>query len=111
MKAVGSQATPEVVQTWREVYQLFQKLRGERRERLQQVAEQLGVTYKIARRRLRNYEAMHGLATNLPPARRPAIAQGERSKEMSAQAGMEDRQLTCVDCGEGYIWSAEEQEF
>jgi hypothetical protein len=58
MKAVGSQATPEVVQTWLEVYQLFQKLRGARRERLQQVAERLGVTYKVARRRLRNYEAM-----------------------------------------------------
>jgi hypothetical protein len=58
MKTVGNQATPEVIQTWIEVYQLFQELRGERRERLQQVADRLGVTYKVARRRLRNYEAM-----------------------------------------------------
>lgn len=58
MKAVGSQATPEVIQTWVEVYQLVQQSTGERRERLQQVAERLGVSYKVARRRLRNYEAM-----------------------------------------------------
>ncbi len=58
MKAVGSQATPEVIQTWVEVYQLFQECKGERREKLQQVAERLGVSYKVARRRLRNYEAM-----------------------------------------------------
>ncbi len=58
MKAVGSQATPEVKETWEEVYQLFQQLNGERRERLQRVADHLGVSYKVARRRLRNYEAM-----------------------------------------------------
>jgi len=58
VKAVGSQATPEVIQTWVEVYQLFQECKGERREKLQQVAERLGVSYKVARRRLRNYEAM-----------------------------------------------------
>ena len=58
MKDVGSQATPEVIQTWDEVYELFQKCTGERRERLQQVAERHGVSYKVARRRLRNYEAM-----------------------------------------------------
>lgn len=57
-KAVGSQATPEVIQTWVEVYQLFQTFTGERKERLQQVADKLGLTYKVARRRLRNYEAM-----------------------------------------------------
>ncbi len=59
MKAVGSQATPEVIQTWVEVYQLLQQFTGERRERLQQVADHLGVSYKVARRRLRNYEAMN----------------------------------------------------
>ncbi len=59
MKAVGSQATPEVIATWVEVFRLFQQCRGERREKLQQVAERLGVTYKVARRRLRNYEAMN----------------------------------------------------
>ncbi|MGA9997375.1 MAG: hypothetical protein WBP93_18295 [Pyrinomonadaceae bacterium] len=57
-KAVGSQATPEVIQTWVEVYQLFQACRGERKDCLQQVADKLGLTYKVARRRLRNYEAM-----------------------------------------------------
>ena len=58
MKAVGSQATPEVIQTWIEVYQVFQECKGERREKLQQVADRLGLSYKVARRRLRNYEAM-----------------------------------------------------
>jgi hypothetical protein len=58
VKAVGSQATPEVIQTWVEVYQVFQECKGERREKLQQVADRLGVSYKVARRRLRNYEAM-----------------------------------------------------
>ena len=58
MKDVGSQATPEVIATWVEVYKLFQQFAGERREKLQQVADRLGVTYKVARRRLRNYEAM-----------------------------------------------------
>ncbi|MBA3438580.1 MAG: hypothetical protein H0T92_01760 [Pyrinomonadaceae bacterium] len=58
MKDVGSKATPEVIKTWVEVYQLFQECTGERRERLQQVADRLGVSFKVARRRLRNYEAM-----------------------------------------------------
>ena len=58
MKAVGSQATREVIATWKEVYELLQQFNGERRERLHQVAERLGVSYKVARRRLRNYEAM-----------------------------------------------------
>ncbi len=58
MKAVGSQATTEVKETWKEVYQLFQQFDGERRARLQQVAERLGISFKVARRRLRNYEAM-----------------------------------------------------
>ncbi len=58
MKAVGSQATTEVKETLEEVYRLFQHFDGERRERLQQVADHLGVSFKVARRRLRNYEAM-----------------------------------------------------
>ena len=58
MKAVGSQATPEVIKTWVEVYELYQEFDGERKERLQQVADRLGITFKVARRRLRNYEAM-----------------------------------------------------
>ena len=58
MKDVGSKATPEVVGTWLEVGRLFQALSGDRRERLQQVADRLGISYKVARRRLCNYEAM-----------------------------------------------------
>ena len=58
MKAVGSQATPEVIQTWIEVHKLFQECNGERRERLQQVADRLGISFKVAKRRLRNYEGM-----------------------------------------------------
>ena len=58
VKDVGSKATPEVIATWVEVYRLFQQAEGERKERLQQVAGRLGVSYKVARRRLRNYEAM-----------------------------------------------------
>ncbi len=58
MKNVGSQATPEVIQTWVEVYALYVELKGERRERLQQIADRLGLSFKVVRRRLRNYEAM-----------------------------------------------------
>jgi len=58
VKNVGSQATPEVIQTWVEVYALYVELKGERRERLQQIADRLGLSFKVVRRRLRNYEAM-----------------------------------------------------
>lgn len=58
MRDAGSQATPEVIATWVEVYRLFQELRGDRKERLEQIAERLGLSVKVARRRLRNYEAM-----------------------------------------------------
>ena len=30
---------------------------------------------------------------------------------MSRAARTGDRRLTCADCGEGYVWSASEQEF
>ena len=30
---------------------------------------------------------------------------------MSNPLEYEDQQLTCADCGEGYVWSASEQEF
>ena len=72
MKDVGSQATPEVIETWTEVYQLFQSLRGERAERLQQVADQLGITFKVARRRLRNYEAMERMGNAGAPRAKSA---------------------------------------
>jgi hypothetical protein len=58
VKDVGSKATPEVIKTWVEVYQLFGEFKGDRREKLQQVADRLGISFKVARRRLRNYEAM-----------------------------------------------------
>lgn len=64
---VGSKATPEVIATWVEVHRLFQQCAGERRERLQQVAERLGVSFKVARRRLRNYEAMQKSGKGRPP--------------------------------------------
>jgi hypothetical protein len=92
VKDVGSQATPEVIQTWHEVQELFQSFQGERRERLQQVADRLGVSYKVARRRLRNYEAMQ-----------------KGSPEVNAVAG--DQNLKCIECGEVLTWSASEQAF
>ena len=48
MKAVGSRATTEVKETLEEVYRLFQHFDGERRERLQQVADHLGVGFLVA---------------------------------------------------------------
>ena len=137
MKAVGSQATPEVIETWAEVYDLFQSFRGERRERLEQVAERLGITFKVARRRLRNYEAMvkAGNADKLPeraeaadsaqaepppssPPRRvfrPSASRAETGRAAGAAASasgeFQDRMLTCADCGEDFTWSAGEQAF
>jgi hypothetical protein len=92
VKDVGSQATPEVIQTWNEVQELFQSFKGERRERLQQVAESLGVSYKVARRRLRNFEAMQ-----------------KGSPEVNI--GDEDQTLKCIECKEVFTWSASEQTF
>jgi hypothetical protein len=66
LKAVGSQATPEVIQSWVEVFKAFQQCKGVRRECLQQVADRLGVTYKVAKRRLRNYEAMQKVSKKQP---------------------------------------------
>jgi hypothetical protein len=92
VKDVGSQATPEVIQTWNEVQELFQSFKGERRERLQQVADRLGVSYKVARRRLRNYEAM-----------------GKGNPE--ANIGDGDQNFKCIECKEVFTWSASEQAF
>jgi Probable zinc-ribbon domain len=107
---VGSQATPEVIESWLEVYKLFQESTGERRERLQQVAERLGVTYKIARRRMRNYEAMHGLKTMMPPATQPKEKQRATTAPAAAADG-EDQVLRCNDCGQDFTWSAGEQAY
>jgi hypothetical protein len=106
---VGSQATPEVIESWVEVYKLFQECTGERRERLQQVAERLSITYKIARRRMRNYEAMHGLKTLMPPATQPK--EKRRVEPTTAVADGEDQVLRCNDCGQDFTWSAGEQAY
>ncbi|HEX8180710.1 MAG TPA: zinc-ribbon domain-containing protein [Pyrinomonadaceae bacterium] len=115
MKATGTQATPEVIESWVEVFNLFQECTGERRERLQQIAERLGITYKIARRRLRNYESMHKLPTSMPPSTRPAEATRTPGKKPTATAAAPadgtDQQLMCADCRQEFTWSAGEQEY
>jgi hypothetical protein len=114
VKATGTQATPEVIESWVEVFNLFQEFKGERRERLQQIAERLGITYKIARRRLRNYESMHNLPTSMPPSTRPpeaTAAQAKRPAAAGAQADGADQQLMCADCRQEFTWSAGEQEY
>ena len=116
MKDVGSAATPEVIETWGEVYELYKGLAGERRERLQQVADQLGISFKVARRRLRNYEAMNNLKPETTaPLRKKASVRDEAARGPAAVAVGEgdfvDRTLTCVDCGEQFPFSAREQAF
>jgi hypothetical protein len=121
LKDVGSAATPEVIETWGEVYELFKGFSGERRERLQQVADQLGLSYKVARRRLRNYEAMNNLKpeTTAPLRQKAASPRGDSARRAGGAAtgiaveGGEfaDRTLTCVDCGEEFPFSAREQAF
>lgn len=114
VKSVGIQATPEVIATWGEVYQLFQQCTGDRRERLEQVAEQLGITPKVAKRRLRNYEAMNNIApTTTPPVRRKAAIKGEPERRIVApgSSDFEDQILTCVDCGKDFPFTAREQAF
>lgn len=122
MKDVGSAATPEVIETWSEVYQLFKGFNGERRERLQQVADQLGVSYKVARRRLRNYEAMNNLkpAATAPLRQKAAPPPRDDSARRAGGGGgavgveggdFVDRTLTCVDCGDQFPFSAREQAF
>ena len=121
MKDVGSTATPEVIETWGEVYELFKGFSGERRERLQQVADQLGLSYKVARRRLRNYEAMNNLKpeTTAPLRQKAASPRGASARRAGAatigvavEGGVfADRTLTCVDCGEEFPFSAREQTF
>ena len=123
MKDVGSAATPEVIETWGEVYELFKGFSGERRERLQQVADQLGLSYKVARRRLRNYEAMNNLKpeTTAPLRQKTPAARGDSARRAGGGGGAAgvaveggefvDRTLTCVDCGEEFPFSAREQTF
>lgn len=124
MKDVGSAATPEVIETWGEVFELYRGFTGERRERLQQVADQLGISFKVARRRLRNYEAMNNLkpettaplrkktvAPRSDLARRPAG--GGAGAAVVAVGGEDfvDRTLICADCSDEFPFSAREQAF
>jgi hypothetical protein len=60
----GAQATPEVKAEWKRSYDLYRQAPGDphdkkrdRTERINYVAEKLGVTRKQAKRRVRNYEA------------------------------------------------------
>jgi len=115
VKDVGSAATPEVIETWGEVYELYKGFSGERRERLQQVADQLGISFKVARRRLRNYEAMNNIKpeTTAPPRKKAAPRDDSARGAIVAVEGGDfvDRTLTCADCGEEFLFSAREQAF
>lgn len=121
MKDVGSAATPEVIETWGEVYELYKGFSGERREKLQLVADQLGISFKVARRRLRNYEAMNNIKpeTTAPPRKQSAPRDDSARGAAAAAAGgiavqsgdFADQTLTCVDCGEEFPFSAREQAF
>lgn len=59
MKAVGSQATPEVIATWSGGLRAASKVhRRAPRAAAPSRPRAAGVSYKVARRRLRNYEAI-----------------------------------------------------
>jgi hypothetical protein len=60
----GSLASDEVKELWQEAYAVYQEARGvpydnrqDRTERISEVMRKLGVTRKVAKRRIRNYEA------------------------------------------------------
>lgn len=60
----GHQATEEVKQEWEFAYKLYLKAPGDprnqkndRAERISYVAEQMSLTHKQAKRRVRNYES------------------------------------------------------
>lgn len=88
MKKTGSQAAPEVITTWVEVHQLFQGFRGERREKLQQVADKLGISFKVARRRLRNYEAMVKVGGGSRLKARAQEMQDESQRQIVVKSGL-----------------------
>lgn len=120
MKEVGTAATPEVIETWGEVFELFKGFEGERQERLQLVADKLGISYKVARRRLRNYEAMNKLRPETTaPLRKKAAPSTDLRNRATGGGGVAvagagdfvDRTLTCVDCGIEFPFSAREQTF
>lgn len=60
----GSVASDEVKALWHEAYAVYQQAQGaihdkriDRTKRISEVAVKLGVTRKVAKRRIRNYEA------------------------------------------------------
>ncbi|HKP71768.1 MAG TPA: hypothetical protein VJT82_02455 [Pyrinomonadaceae bacterium] len=60
----GLQATPETKAEWERAYEFYKSAPGvphdkkrDRTERIEYVAQQLNVTHKQAKRRIRNYEA------------------------------------------------------
>lgn len=60
----GKQATPEVKAEWAQAYKLYQKAPGDRYDkkkdrttRIDFVAQEMKLTRKQAKRRIRNYEA------------------------------------------------------
>ncbi len=60
----GSLASDEVKELWQEAYAVYQEARGapydnrqDRTQRISEVSSKLGVSRKVAKRRIRNYEA------------------------------------------------------
>ena len=60
----GKQATPEVKEEWKRAYAIYQTAPGDkfdkkkdRTERINQVAHEMNLTRKQAKRRVRNFEA------------------------------------------------------
>jgi hypothetical protein len=60
----GEQATPEIKAEWERAYGFYQQAPGDprdkkndRTERINYVAQQMNLTHKQAKRRIRNYEA------------------------------------------------------
>ncbi len=60
----GIQATPEIKAEWERAYEFFRQAPGDpydkkkdRTERIEYVAQQMRLTHKQAKRRIRNYEA------------------------------------------------------
>ena len=54
----GSIATPEIKKLWADAYAVYVRARGERRFRIDTVAMELGISRKVAKRRVKNYEGM-----------------------------------------------------
>jgi len=76
---VGSVATDETKQDWKQAWDFYKTIRGPRADRISKVAEKFGVSRKGAKRRIKNYEAWQILQTgSLPddPYRAETLALG-----------------------------------